>query len=381
MKKVLITFTVIIAVIGGGFAIGSTIVSVLMSGIVASNSDECEENGATTSINIDDKGREENGKRIATEIRKEFPEATWQGLSGMNGNFDQESRMSPKAIERLNDSLSGHGIAQWTGGRTTALMNFAKDKGKDWADLGLQIEFLIHELKTTEKGAQLALKATSVEEATTLWQIKFERAGTPVMGNRLNFANQWFSLLGTSDPASSSAMGNASESAIDSLECSSGSAEGGEILDIAKSWLGWFYYIQVHPSPDLGTDFINPQKSGGTDCSGYVWLVLNKAGYKVPPRMGWFTGTMTSDARGGHQYLKEVSESSADAGDVVIVNQGVGIGNNGHTAILLEKWHGRDTKIIEQGGNGESVNTGTFGSSFLSLLNGGDVCLARPIKK
>ncbi len=72
-------------------------------------------------------------------------------------------------------------------------------------------------------------------------------------------------------------------------------------------------YVQTHPSPDLGSDLKNPSKTGGTDCSGFVWLALNKAGYKVPANMGWFTGTMASDAKGSHQYLKQISENDAKA--------------------------------------------------------------------
>lgn len=108
---------------------------------------------------------------------------------------------------------------------------------------------------------------------------------------------------------------------------------------------------------------------------------MQKAGYKVPANMGWFTGTMASDAKGSHQYLKQISENDAKAGDIVIVNQGAGAGNNGHTAILLGKWQGKATKIIEQGGTGDKVNESTFGTAFYSLLNGSDVTLARPIKK
>ncbi|MEX1541557.1 phage tail tip lysozyme, partial [Enterococcus sp. C62] len=110
--------------------------------------------------------------------------------------------------ERPNDPLSGHGIAQWTAGRTTNLMNFAKSKGKDWSDLGLQIEFLIHELETTEKAAQAALKASTVEEGTAQWQKLFERAGDPMMGNRLNYANQWYAKLSSNDPIAQVTLSN-----------------------------------------------------------------------------------------------------------------------------------------------------------------------------
>ncbi len=155
---------------------------------------------------------------------------------------------------------------------------------------------------------------------------------------------------------------------------------GGDILTVAKGWLGWFYYIQAHPSPDLG-DLNNPNRSGGTDCSGYVWLVLNKAGYKVPPNMGWYTGSMTANARGARTWLREIPQNEAKAGDIIIVNQGGGAGNNGHTAILTENWHGYTTQIIEMGGmNSGGVGIGRVDLSFGWLLNGGDVCLARAVK-
>ena len=156
---------------------------------------------------------------------------------------------------------------------------------------------------------------------------------------------------------------------------------GGAILDVAKNWLGYFYYIQLHPSSDLG-DFLNPNKSGGTDCSGFVWLVLNKAGYSVPGNMQWYTGSMTADARGSRRWLREISSNEAKAGDIVIVNQGSGAGNNGHTAILTEDYHGYQTKIIEMGGmNSNGVGYGRIDLSFGYMLNGVDFCLARPIKK
>ena len=81
------------------------------------------------------------------------------------------------------------------------------------------------------------------------------------------------------------------------------------------------------------------------------------------------------------QYLREISESEAQAGDVIIVNKGGGAGSNGHTGILTEKWKGYDTKIIQEGGNGDRVNIEAFGTSFTSLISGGDICFARPVKK
>lgn len=155
---------------------------------------------------------------------------------------------------------------------------------------------------------------------------------------------------------------------------------GGDILTVAKGLMGYFYY-----SMPMRWNFgpvESPDRNGYADCSSFVWLVLTKAGYKTAPRAGtWYTGSMTADARGTRQYLSEVSPEQAKAGDVIIVNQGGGAGANGHTAILAENWHGYTTAIIEMGGS-QAVHAGPgrVDQSFGWLLNGGDVCLARPKK-
>lgn len=329
-----------------------------------------------------DKDMTANAKQIYAHLKQAFPILTPQAMAGILGNFQQESGIRSTAVERPNDPLSGHGIAQWTAGRTTKLKNFAAEKGKEWSDLGVQIAFLIHELKGSEKASQSILSVTSVEQATEEWQIKFERAGIPMMGKRITYANHWYSVIGTSDPISESTLsaGNIFDSAD---ACETEVAEASDILTVAKSWLGWFHYPDpiAHSIEMIGGDPLNPDKEGFTDCSGYVWLVLNKAGCKVPGDMGWYTGSMTSDARGAQQYLQEISPSEAQAGDVVIVNLGGGAGANGHTGILTENWKGKETKIIQEGGGSDCVAIETFDRSFGSLLNGGDICLARPIKK
>ncbi|MBO0456280.1 phage tail protein [Enterococcus hulanensis] len=161
------------------------------------------------------------------------------------------------------------------------------------------------------------------------------------------------------------------------LEISSGG--GGNILATAKSLLGYFHY-----SMPLRTQFgsvENPDRNGYADCSSFVWLVLTKAGYRTPPGVGWYTGSMTSDARGARNWLTEIPQNQGKAGDVLIVNQGGGAGANGHTAVLAEDWHGYTTSIIEMGGmQSGGVGVGRVDMSFGWLLNGGDVCIARAKK-
>lgn len=153
-----------------------------------------------------------------------------------------------------------------------------------------------------------------------------------------------------------------------------------DIVSVAKSLLGYFTYQLIHGEAYIGS-VANPNRNGVTDCSGYVWLVLAKCGYRVPSNMQWYTGSMTSDARGSHQWLQEISADQSRAGDIVIYNVGGGAGANGHTAILLETYRGNDTQIIQMGGDSRQsgVNISTIGYSFGSLL-GGDRCLARAVK-
>ena len=126
----------------------------------------------------------------------------------------------------------------------------------------------------------------------------------------------------------------------------------------------------------------NPDRNGYADCSSFVWLALTKAGYRTAPRGTlWYTGSMRDDARGARQYLTEVSPNEAKAGDIIIVNLGAGVGNDGHTAVLAEDWHGYTTAIVEMGGmQSGGVGVGRVDLSFGYLLNGGDVCLARAKK-
>lgn len=153
-----------------------------------------------------------------------------------------------------------------------------------------------------------------------------------------------------------------------------------DIVSVAKSLLGYFTYQLIHGEAYIGS-VANPDRNGVTDCSGYVWLVLAKAGYRVPANMQWYTGSMTADARGAHQWLQEIAPEQSKAGDIIIYNVGGGAGANGHTAILLEPYRGNDTQIIQMGGDGRfsGVNTSTMGYSFGSLL-GGDRCIARAVK-
>ncbi|MDM5142983.1 hypothetical protein ICE98_00054 [Lactococcus lactis] len=84
---------------------------------------DCDNN--TVSITANSASQKENAKVIYDFLVKNYG-ATPQGASGVLGNLQQESQLDPKSIERPEDTLSGHGLAQWTAGRTTNLMTLQK---------------------------------------------------------------------------------------------------------------------------------------------------------------------------------------------------------------------------------------------------------------
>ena len=252
------------------------------------------------------------------------------------------------------------------------------------SNLGIQLEFLKKELENPYYAkAKAALQLTDVHEAQHQWLLWFEGLSQDSSQwhseERNARADKWFAKFGSSDPISGVAMENAAKGQIESLaaECASiSTGDGGDILETAKDLLGYFSYSQEKRT-QFGT-IENPDKNGFTDCSSFVWFVLTKAGYKTS-QVPWATPSMATDARGAKEYLQEIPESEAKAGDIIVVNLGGGFGNDGHTAILEEDYHGTSTKIIEMGGYGaDSVHEGQIDTSFGYLL-AGDICFARAV--
>lgn len=363
----------------------------------------------TSSGNYNVSGNTTSGdqKQIAQACYKAFTQMGWTPADACAaiGNFQYESGgLHIGAVEQGGGG--GWGLAQWTpksSGQSVAdahHWNFNTAEGQcqvvayqcnsgDWISSGTP--------DGDGKSFNDFKNCKDVNEAAKMFADDFERpkkaALDASLSQRQQDAKQWLAMFDngndkvtqqqTGDFAANNTNGASALNGSCDVGGDSGTAgAGGDILQTAKGWMGWFHYGEVHPSPTLGKDLKNPNKNGITDCSGFVWLVLNKCGYKVPPNMGWFTGSMAADAKGPHKWLKAIPANQAKAGDIVIVNDGGGAGGNGHTAILMQDWHGNSTQIINEGGCGGSggVNTSSFQDAFLSLLSGGDITFAEPIK-
>lgn len=123
---------------------------------------------------------------------------------GIIGNLMQES--GENQTLNLNPSASNGpsiGIAQWEGTRrygttTSSLQGFAASQGKPMTDLGVQMDFMWHELNTTYKKNTLdpILASTTLEQSTSIFLNQYERPRVRDFQNRLNLANAAAQQLG-----------------------------------------------------------------------------------------------------------------------------------------------------------------------------------------
>jgi hypothetical protein len=163
-------------------------------------------------------------------IQKAFNYFIGKGLTpaqsaGIVGNLRQESGVNPKSHQ--NGGGKGRGIAQWEiGDRWDKLVAWANGKGLDPWEIGTQLEYLWKEMPGqypyTHLGELQAIlpaataKTSSLEAvkmsqdvvtATKAFEYTYERAGTPVMENRITYAKEVLDAFGGLVPSNVSATG------------------------------------------------------------------------------------------------------------------------------------------------------------------------------
>ena len=115
--------------------------------------------------------------------------------AGIAGNLMQESSLNPTA---KNPTSGAFGFAQWLGPRKKAFMDFAMKAKKDITDPLAQLEFIDHELNTTEsKAKDKLLTSKDASEAAVNFSNHYERAGANEKKNatRANYANKILSAI------------------------------------------------------------------------------------------------------------------------------------------------------------------------------------------
>lgn len=326
------------------------------------------------------------------------------------GHYGGDSKTNGISEGNIPKIMSHYPVGN-TGGREggaghyqfTPYSKYAPAGDDKWKSTESQSDFVWSSEVGKAKWLDDYINLDSVDEAVDMWFVKYER-GMALDPAKIESGKKAYEFFGGSNISADSALANAVDTANEGEEqekrrsenidnCGdnsisvkdTGSSSGsGELASIAKSLLGYFTYVMIHGESYIGT-VKNPDKNGITDCSGFVWLVLANAGYKVPDNMGWYTGSMEDDVLGKQEYLEEISAEEATAGDIVIVTSA---GKTGHTAMLLEDWKDakpskNTTEIIQMGGiSMDGVSSDAFNSSFKSLVNSEHtITFARGIKE
>lgn len=135
----------------------------------------------STTQNID-----ETAKKIIQYLKDKLG-LTQEQASGVAGNLYVESAGFNLSAE--GDNGTSFGLAQWHNERKEALF---KRSGTRTPTLEQQLDYLVYELNSTEKGALNALKqATSVKDSAYVFAKKFERPATGSDGLPLHFDRRW----------------------------------------------------------------------------------------------------------------------------------------------------------------------------------------------
>lgn len=99
--------------------------------------------------------------------------------AGIVGNLMAESGrgLNTQAVNAGDgsDGSDSIGVAQWNGARAKALKDFAAANGTDWHNIDTQIDFIDHELRTSERAAGENLaRSTTAEDAAAAF-VGYER--------------------------------------------------------------------------------------------------------------------------------------------------------------------------------------------------------------
>ena len=150
---------------------------------------------------------------------------TKAGTAGLMGNLKAESALIPTNLQNTYErklgytdatytaavdagtytnfakDAAGYGLAQWTyHTRKAALLSFAKAQGKSIGDLGMQLDFLIREIKSDYPAVWKTLTATdSVQAASDAVLLRFERPADTserVRRRRAGFGEKFLAELG-----------------------------------------------------------------------------------------------------------------------------------------------------------------------------------------
>ena len=114
--------------------------------------------------------------------------------AGIVGNLKRESGLNAGAYNSNDVGLPGGGLGGFRGENFSKLKAFAKNNGKSWKDIDLQLEYIVSTIDNTT--GDLLSKATNPREASEAWANYEKYAG---YDGKLSSAKKWQKQNGWSD--------------------------------------------------------------------------------------------------------------------------------------------------------------------------------------
>lgn len=179
-------------------------------------------------------------KKISDNARQAYGLLRNKGYSHVHsaalvGNMMQESgwKINTGAV---GDGGNAFGAVQWNGPRRRAFLSYAQQRGANPKDLSVQVDYLDHELRTSERGAaKRILAASDLNQATVLASQKFWRPGDPRNKNRMRYAQAVASQVGggfSGGAGSDQLQGGSLDDLIDAQYGASSSGNAGSLDDL-----------------------------------------------------------------------------------------------------------------------------------------------------
>lgn len=284
-------------------------------------------------------------------------------VAGVMGNIHQESGgFNPDIVEN-GGSGEGIGLIQWSFGRRDKLEAYAQAMGKPWSDVDLQLDYLLMELQGGSEYAEDGWNgsrqhqqnwenAETVEEAAIIFEDGFERAGTPMIENRIHWANIYYEQYrGTFTPNN----GQDSEvSSVDSLEgvlfigdsITQGLGQSGAITDEGVQFYGvesshvkdWLNNTSINGNatwsslPEDSDDIkglcvmLGTNDGGAMSAASEMKALLEKLHEKYPDKMIFVQKLLPLEGYSVSQYNSEIeSYCSQNSGYLTFIDSTEGV--------------------------------------------------------
>lgn len=294
----------------------------------------------------------ETKKKVWDFFKKEFGMTDYQ-IAGIMGNLEVESRgfssdvIQSEHMDRSksgrNDGMSG-GLCQWhdvgNSGRLTNLKKFARELGRDWRDLDVQLLYLKRELTTTHKSAlDAVLKSTNVHEAAKAWVYKYEKPANKERETlkRAGIGHSFMDLYSNNVSTSTNQEFRIPMQLPENPNNVKTESNNNDILSISKNLITGTVYSQG-----------NRTKEGYYDCSSFVTDVLKNMGFNVNgvPTTNVYGNTLTKIGFKRVGNASAYNQSNVQPGDILLKpGKHIMIYNGGGEVIEANGWNGNHNGI------------------------------------